>query len=167
MTQLALDERVGDTSEEAVAMETGTLLFTIQRPPEAFTCIELAMKMWTNDLNRERFQGSWSNEGFQTSLGLLRSLGQSSPRRKISIKRNLYDVAFILSHFSQFTKNMLFYYLQDRFLDSYSIKWVSRRNYRKQGLNFVKLLTNNPHYLVSNKKFQENVVSNLKKIKVF
>lgn len=54
MTQLALDEmEVGETCEEVVAMETGTLQFTIQRPSEAFTCIELAMKLWTNDLNFE------------------------------------------------------------------------------------------------------------------
>lgn len=54
MTQLALDEmEEGKICEEVVAMETGTPLFTIQRPSEAFSCTELAMKIWTNDLNPE------------------------------------------------------------------------------------------------------------------
>lgn len=36
-------------------MENGTLRFTIQRPSEAFTCIEVAIKIWTSDLNSEHY----------------------------------------------------------------------------------------------------------------
>lgn len=46
VTQLALDEmQEGEICKEAMAMETGTLLFTIPRPSEAFTCTELAIKI--------------------------------------------------------------------------------------------------------------------------
>lgn len=45
MIQLALDEmEEGEICEDVIAMETGMYLFTIQRPSEAFMCIELTMK---------------------------------------------------------------------------------------------------------------------------
>lgn len=95
VTQLALDEMEEGENCEEVAMETGTPLFTIQRPSEAFMCIELAMKMWTNDLNFEhcftKVLGVMKE--IQTWLGPLRNLGLSSPSRKISIKRNLQGLA--------------------------------------------------------------------------
>lgn len=71
MIQLALDEmEEGEISEEVVAMETGTPPFTIQKSSEAFISTELAMKIWTNDLNSEVVQkGSWNNDGNPNLLG--------------------------------------------------------------------------------------------------
>lgn len=47
MLQLALDEmEEKEICEEVIAMVTGTLLFTIQRPSEALMCTELAMKIF-------------------------------------------------------------------------------------------------------------------------
>lgn len=60
---------------------------------------------------------SRSNGGFQTSLGHLRGLGQSSPTRKISIKRKFYDMAFILKVLVNLLKTCFPIYLQDWFLD--------------------------------------------------
>lgn len=111
MTQPTLDDEIdsGETCEEVAAMETGTLQFAIQRPSGAFTSIELAMKTLTNDLNCEHC----SNGGFQTSLGHLRGLGQSSPSRKISIKRKFYDMAFILKVLVNLLKTCFPIHLQD------------------------------------------------------
>ena len=80
-------------------METGTHQFTIQRPSEAFMCIELAMKIWTNDLNSEHCFNKvlGTMKEIQTSVSPLWGLGLSSSSRKISIKVNLYNVALTLT----------------------------------------------------------------------
>lgn len=90
-------------------METGTHQFTIQRASEAFTCIELAMENWTNDLNSEHcFKVLESMKEIQTSFGPLRGLGLSSPSRNISIKINLYNVAVTLTCFLLLIKGIFF-----------------------------------------------------------
>lgn len=74
-------------------METGTPPFTIQKSSEAFISTELAMKIWTNDLNSEVVQkGSWNNDGNPNLLGAVACpvhVGKS-PLKEIFMMELLY-----------------------------------------------------------------------------